>query len=189
MNRLVSKLQKGKVVTLEDVLNNREARVLKQNRWLKEYPNRILIALKLNVPGPVKQNEILHQIFDLARVEFNKNLQKNKVLEYQFYSCHERIGSEGFWIIDYYNPQVVKQFAIEVEEESPLGRLFDFDVLYNENKKIKVISRSVLGVDMRRCFVCDNAAKACGRNRTHTLLEMYVAIARMIEQDGRISDD
>ena len=60
----------------------------------------------------------------------------------------------------------IKNIAQDLEENHPLGRLIDIDVTpYLEETSL---SRK----RMRKCFLCDNPAFVCGRNKTHKTTEL-----------------
>ncbi|MEY8292793.1 citrate lyase holo-[acyl-carrier protein] synthase [Carnobacteriaceae bacterium 52-44] len=55
---------------------------------------------------------------------------------------------------------------VNIEENHPLGRLFDLDVLMlDQNNEVQGKSRTKLGLPVRRCFLCERPAKDCGRSR------------------------
>ena len=54
---------------------------------------------------------------------------------------------------------------MELEEASPLGRLFDLDV---SDETGRTLSRSA----DRRCLLCSNSARVCGRSRTHSVQQL-----------------
>jgi holo-ACP synthase len=64
---------------------------------------------------------------------------------------------------------------MEAEELSPVGRLWDFDV-FDANGVL--YSRSQFNLPTRHCLICDNEAKVCARQRSHSLEE----ILRRIEE-------
>ena len=59
------------------------------------------------------------------------------------------------------------------------GRLVDLDVLWG-NEELKSLHRGDLGLPPRRCFVCQEEAKVCGRNRRHSLEAMQEKITEII---------
>ncbi|WP_054659210.1 citrate lyase holo-[acyl-carrier protein] synthase [Secundilactobacillus kimchicus] len=54
----------GQKQTIEAVLANRDARVVKQTQLMDEYPRRTIVAVKLNIPGPIKNNPSIKRLFD-----------------------------------------------------------------------------------------------------------------------------
>lgn len=62
---------------------------------------------------------------------------------------------------------------VEIEERDRLGRIFDIDVIDVNGSKL---SRD----EPRKCFICDNAAAACARNRSHTAAELERVVNGLI---------
>jgi holo-ACP synthase/triphosphoribosyl-dephospho-CoA synthase len=71
----------------------------------------------------------------------------------------------------------LKKLAVHIEETHPLGRLFDIDVLGEGGK----ISRSALGVEERKCLVCEDSAFVCGRSRAHGVEALTGAVLTIME--------
>ena len=71
-----------------------------------------------------------------------------------------------------------KRKTSSIEDTHPLGRLFDLDVIDADGVPI---SRETIGLNPRKCLICDNEARYCMRNRTHTLSELSARIDEMIE--------
>lgn len=51
------------------------------------------------------------------------------------------------------------------------------------------ISRSDLNLASRRCLICEDDAKACGRSRKHSIEEMQAAITQLIENERENVND
>ncbi len=60
-----------------------------------------------------------------------------------------------------------KNYAVNLEETHPLGRLIDIDVT------LKGQTQSLSRGSLRKCFLCDNPAFVCGKNKTHTVGELF----------------
>ena len=65
----IERLREGREVTLTEVLDARERRVVRQNEMLKNGDT--LVSFTLNMPGPVKQFPLAQAFFErgLARLE------------------------------------------------------------------------------------------------------------------------
>lgn len=63
----------------------------------------------------------------------------------------------------------VKKRAMQLEDNLPIGRLFDIDILDPAGKHL---DRVELGGKIRSCLICDKPAKECGRSRAHTVEEL-----------------
>lgn len=73
--------------------------------------------------------------------------------------------------------RTVKQMMVDLEEQSPLGRLWDIDVVGPDGP----VDRSALGLAPRRCLVCDRSAHVCRKLGAHPLAEVVAAAKRIIE--------
>ena len=149
------------------ILNSREDRALMQEKIIDKY-NLPIISFTLNIPGPIKDSleyrkihevgmELISNTFKKAdyNIEFRSNIQKNT-------------GPEGYFAIAI-DPLELKKITIRIENEHPLGRLFDIDVFDSNHKQI---SRSDLGLNPRRCLICKEQAKVCNKSRVHSLEEL-----------------
>ncbi len=59
-----------------------------------------------------------------------------------------------------------------------MGRLLDIDVIAPDGMKI---SRTDVGMPVRRCLLCGQDAPACARSRTHTAAELFQRANEIIE--------
>jgi holo-ACP synthase / triphosphoribosyl-dephospho-CoA synthase len=62
----------------------------------------------------------------------------------------------------------LKNFCVDIEENHPLGRLMDIDVM-NVHQQI---SRRDLNLSPRRCFLCGEEAHVCVRQQTHSISDI-----------------
>lgn len=167
----------GRPIKLMEMLDAREARSFTQTRILKAYPM-TLICFTLNIAGPVK-------VFPLARWAFDEGICRIQALcaawgfpiRYREETL-ENTGLECFWSVEADGPRV-KQALTVLEEEEPLGRLFDLDVLTEAGEKV---SREDLGLPQRRCLICGQPVFRCSRNRAHGLAAIQEATCRMMEE-------
>lgn len=83
-------------------------------------------------------------------------------------------GYEGYFIVDM-DPMEAKRMAVSIEEEHPLGRLFDLDVIVSEDG-VRPLGRQELGLPQRLCLICGKPARECMRARTHTTEELLEKI-------------
>lgn len=154
-------------VSLDEMLDARERRVREQRRLLNEY-KLPLICLTLNIAGPKKD-------YPLARSAFYEGVRRIRAavpLRYESIIT-PHTGCEGFFIVHGHKPEVIKRLMVEIEERDRLGRIFDIDVIDVNGSKL---SRD----EPRKCFICDNAAAACARNRSHTAAELERVVNGLI---------
>ena len=88
----------GKEQGIPEILAAKDKRVLMQQAIFKKYPENVIIDVKMNIPGPIKNNHYLDQLFnkgiDELEAEFDKaNLETNKVA-----SWDKDSGSEVFYV-------------------------------------------------------------------------------------------
>ena len=62
-----------------------------------------------------------------------------------------------------------------------LKKIRKLEIQYNQgNEELKSLHRGDLGLPPRRCFICQEEAKVCGRNRRHSLEAMQEKITEII---------
>lgn len=146
---------------INEILEAREKKHDEIDAYLKI--NSTVLILSINYPGPSKCNEYSKYVFDKA----NEKIK-------DMFSPINQIKKESF--AGYYsiyaineNSSKVKMVAIDIEDEWELGRLIDLDVY---DAQLGVLNRISFGKANRKCFICNQDAKICGRNRTHTVEEL-----------------
>lgn len=170
----MGKYFRGEKQSLEDILTARDERVSYQEYLIKSY-KRTVISYKLNIPGPVKYSPLIRQIFDVGLSIFNEKLNKAAIVVVHEKIWYRSSGPEYFAVVDAAAIRV-KKLSTTVEETHPLGRLFDFDVLYSDGSQI---SRQELGIEPRKCLMCENNAFECGRSRKHDISALIAQIRTM----------
>lgn len=162
------------MVTLNELLASRDARHAMQMQLLGQHPGLVLVCLTVVVPGSVKRCpqsltvahaavEALHEAFGTAKTLF---MERDLATGYEAY------------LLVRGNIMETKRTACRIEDTHPLGRLFDIDVINSDGTPIP---RSAVGGAQRRCLVCDNEARFCMRNRSHTQEEIWQRINRMVD--------
>jgi holo-ACP synthase/triphosphoribosyl-dephospho-CoA synthase len=84
----------------------------------------------------------------------------------------EFTGNEALWAVDA-QASDLKEWMRVIEEEHPLGRLFDIDVLDERGAKL---SRE----GHRQCLICGGDVHACARSRAHSADELFIRAREMI---------
>ena len=166
-----------KTVVIEDILEAREARVQKQQELIRKY-NHTLISFTLNIPGDVKFNEELKRVFDSGYKVLIEEIQKHNIIILDNKKDYLFTGCEGYVVLSG-KSDLVKKITIHIEENHYLGRLFDMDVITN---KMVLCSREEVGASPRKCFLCGNEARLCGRSRKHSLEDLRNEIDKIINQ-------
>lgn len=161
----------GTEQTIVDVLEDRDQRVAEQKLLLQENPDESLLVVKLNIPGPIKNNELLHQLFTTGMQRFLQRLG-----QYEVVLKWNKLAGNTWFILSPLSSIEVKMLAIEFEDEDELGRFFDIDVLVNGEDG--ALSRSNLGLPSRTCFICGKLAKECSRSRNHSVRQLQLFIEK-----------
>ncbi len=161
--------------TITAVLQQRDLRAATQTYWLNHCPQATLIDLKLNIPGPIKNNLALNFLFNQGRARWLQGEPAlHLVVEWNCPSGNEAL----YWTTQ--EAVAAKQCAIAFEERDTLGRLFDIDVLKAPDTHL---SRQDLQLPSRRCLICPRPAKQCARSRQHSIKELQLWISQLFLQE------
>lgn len=169
----------GEKLSIDQVLKNKDQRAYLQQEIFQKYPHDTLLDIKLNIPGPIKNNSYLENIFYAGISELEQALTKNKLPFVLLQSQNQPAGCENFYLLTADKIEV-KKVAIEFEDSAPLNRLFDADVLV-KNKK-QALSRSEICYSGRKCFLCKRPAKDCARSRRHSVQELQNYISNLYKK-------
>ena len=162
-------------VTLQDILLAREERVKKQRELLEKY-HCPLVSFTMNIAGPVKTSPLIERGFQNGL----QNLESlGKAVWAKEIVCKET-GCEGYFVVDM-GADALKAICTEWEEASPLGRLFDMDVLDVDGKKLD-------RPNQRGCIVCGAPGRGCAASRTHSVAELQAATTNILENHFRLYD-
>lgn len=161
-------------VTLQELLDSREQRARKQRRLLSEYDG-VLISVTLNIPGAVKDKPAYRKALEEGFALLTEQFSEKQILYREM--CHLKTGSEGYLIVGEMEPLEVKQVTVGIEDKSPLGRLFDMDVMTAEGS----VSRASLGMPGRRCLLCGQEAKVCARSQKHPMEDLLKEVDRILD--------
>lgn len=164
----------GEKQTLQNILTSREERVEYQKYLLNRFGYTV-VSYKLNIPGPIKYSWLIKQIFDEGLGVFKLKLEKGSIKIQNDHVIYRNSGPEYFAAINR-SPYIIKEITTKIEENHPLGRIYDFDVLSFKGTHIE---RQELGIKPRKCLICDGNAFECGRSRTHEVSELIDKIESM----------
>lgn len=162
----------GTPQTITDMLAARDQRVAYQQQLMTTHPQATIAAIKLNIPGPIKNNDALRRLFLVGVQRFEAELSTYTVAA----DWNHPAGNERFLILttDF---ATSKRMAVAFEEQDPLGRLYDIDILQAGSQR--ALSRTDLGLPKRRCLLCRREAKDCARSRRHSVAELQQKIMTM----------
>ena len=127
----------------------------------------------MNIPGPIKTNELIRRAFDIGEILLLETLRKVDAEILDFDEVHEDTGDELLLAVKNIEPENLKDLAMNIENSSEIGRLFDIDIIDVDGKKL---SRK----NFRKCLICDKQAQECARSRTHSVSEMQEAVENIL---------
>ncbi len=156
-------------VTLNEILEAREARVRTQQELLQKHCAP-LVCFTMNIAGPVKTTPVIERAFVEGLRQIEAVLAACEVRERR--EEHAKCGPVAFWAVNG-DAAFLKKKMIKIEETHPVGRLFDIDVLAADGKKASRPRE-------RGCIVCGAPGRACAAGRLHPVSEITAVTARMM---------
>jgi holo-ACP synthase len=163
-------------IGLTQMLAAREERVLRQRIWLKRHGGS-LISFCINMPGEIKDNAEAHQLQAFGIIAVQRELKALGWPIAAHASWRHITGPEAFWSVAV-PADMLKSAMITLEQQHPLGRLFDLDVLQQDGRSL---SRREFDLPPRRCLICDESAAACGRSRRHNHDDLQIRIRQILQ--------
>lgn len=162
-------------VSLQNILLSREQRVAKQNELLAKH-NRPLVSFTMNIAGPVKTSPLIQRGFreGLKKLEYLGSAILTKEIFYKDTGC------EAYFVVDA-DVKALKSICVEIEEATPLGRLFDMDVLDESGSKLDRLGQ-------RGCIVCGAPGRGCAAGRVHSVAELQAATTQILQEHFRLAD-
>ena len=153
---------------LNKVLLNRELRQKKQWELINRY-NSPVLSLTINMPGAIKDSSEAKFIYD----EAVKEIERFGLKAYEkSFTCKDT-GYEALWAL-HVDAKTLKNLTCKVEENHPLGRFMDIDVI---DKDKKILSRN----NLRKCYICKDSAKLCARSQKHSIDELLSYIKKNVD--------
>jgi holo-ACP synthase len=172
---------RGDPVALEELLASRERRASGQAMLLERHRVPV-VSLTIVMPGPVKANGWARHALQEGIVLLENLCHRMKWPVLSHEQKWLQSGPEALYAIDA-DPRDLKELTIALENNRPIGRLWDFDVI---DLGMSVLSRKAFGFPPRRCLVCERSARECGRDRRHSLNMLLATIGTMM--DGHNAD-
>lgn len=170
-------------VTLVEMLEAREDRVRRQDALRKRHGAPV-ISFTLNIAGPVKDSPLLRRAFRAGQEQLEAGLTAARLTILEKAEHLVPTGCEGLYAVNA-AAREIKKACVSIEDGSPLGRLFDMDVLDAGGRKL---DREEVEGDSRNCIVCGAAGKGCAARRVHTVRELQEATRRIIEEHFAAAD-
>lgn len=151
-------------VEVADVLRARDERLCRQWELLKKN-NAPLVSFTMNIAGSIKNDPNIERAFALGTKRIRRQLERMSAPVLEERELRAYTGCEAIWAVKA-DPILLKEKMRRIEEEDPLGRLFDIDVIGADGGHF---SRS----EERKCLICAQPARICARSRAHSAQELY----------------
>lgn len=164
-------------VSLLEMLDARERRVHHQQELLAQY-QKPLVCFTMNIAGPVKDSPLIQRGFARGQQLLRQQFLRAKLTPLHTDAACAPTGCEAFYVLDA-DPLAIKKFTTDIEDATPLGRLFDMDVLRPNGIKV---DREELHLEGRRCLICGGPAKACSSRRIHTVAELQAKTTAILTE-------
>ena len=162
-----------KEATLIQILQAREDRALKQRTLITTYHCPI-ISFTLNIAGPVKDSPLIERAFGEGLRLLDEQLPVELVL---FHDTDISVtGCQAMYAVDL-DALHLKKICTDIEDATPLGRLFDMDVLDSNGNKL---DRETIGGHSRDCIVCGAPGRGCAARRLHTVAQLQATTRSII---------
>ena len=143
-------------VTLEDVLRAHDTRADAQRRLLRTY-RLPLVSFTMNIAGPVKSSPLITLAFDTGLEALYDALGQPMAAEI----IRPATGCEALLVYD--RPAAeLKAACLALETATPVGRLYDLDVLDTDGDKLSRLVQCT-------CLICGGPVTVCSRSRAHGL--------------------
>lgn len=168
----------AQAVTLEEMLAAREERAARQMRMREAHPEGALVSFSLNIPGEYKAYPLACEAFRLGCALLERQLERAgiRVVAREVKEAHT--GCECVWAVDG-DAGGVKRVCVVIEEDHPLGRFFDFDVIGTDGEQLRGEEH---GRGVRTCVVCGKPVWECSRARVHSAEELSRRVASALEE-------
>lgn len=161
-------------ITLTDMLNARDRRVMRQKQLVDTYPDCTPVVLTVVAPGKEKRNRNTAVV---AAAAADALADAFAGLASLWQICDLPTGFE-LWIAVRLDPLEAKRRACAIEECHPLGRLMDIDVI---GEDLHPVSRSAIGLPGRGCLVCGDNARICMRAGRHSYADLLKKISDTVD--------
>ena len=158
-------------VTLAQILEARDRRAEFQRTLLEMY-GYPLISFTMNIAGPIKCSPLIERAFRFGLNLLDNRLSPELVLDRRIEISDT--GCQAFYCVKKAASEL-KQLCISIEDASPLGRLFDLDVIDSDGIALKRPS-------LRGCIVCGAPGRACAAGRLHSVAELQFTTNRIITE-------
>lgn len=170
-------------VTLMEMLEARENRVCRQDALREKYGAPV-VSFTLNIAGPAKDTPLIRRAFRWGQKQLEAGLTAAKLPVLERTERLAPTGCEALYAVNG-TAREIKAACVSIEDGSPLGRLFDMDVLDADGRKL---DREEVEGGPRNCIVCGATGKGCASRRVHSVEELQEATRRILEEHFAAAD-
>lgn len=168
----------GREVTMQEVLDFREEKAGIQAKMHRNNPDGIVVSFGMNIAGPIKSGSTILLGFREGEKEIETTIETIGGTLVEKQTLEGVAGYAAFYVVTKLERMQLKKALVLLEENHQLGRLWDIDVL---KENMEPISRVEIGATRRKCLLCEQDAKVCGRSRAHTVAELQEKVETMIK--------
>lgn len=161
-------------VTPQQILQAREYRANLQQELTHTY-GLPLVCFTMNIAGPEKDSPLIRRGFHFGCEQLLAAFHGHHVEVAAQQIRLEHTGCEAYYAVRG-NAHTIKKLCTGIEDSSPLGRLFDMDVLDQTGTQLR---REEVGGHARGCIVCGAPGRGCASRRLHTV-EQLQAVTKEI---------
>lgn len=162
---------------LSEILAAREARVARREVALSRQGLSTL-TLCIVLPGAIKLCPAAIQLTEVAQAVIPRYLAAEGWRFKRVFAEDLSTGPEALFAVEA-DAHTLKSAMVALEEVHPLGRLWDLDVHRADGT---ALSRRDIGLQKRRCLICEQPAHACTRSRAHPLEDLLAEIAHRLKR-------
>ncbi len=168
-------MTKTKQKILQKILTDREERFALRQAMTKR--GLASVSLNFNIPSYPKTSAILRKAFEWVQKELQRYFIAQRVHSVADAKAvlHSDCGDFYLQGVSYsWDDKTVKTLLEKFEQQHPLGRLLDVDLM---NAKGELISSG----KAKKCFLCDEPAKECMKAKRHEYTEVLQYINEKVQ--------
>ena len=158
---------------MDDILAHRESRYETiQSFFIGRAKRNLVITIKANIPGEDKQITEAYLLVRLFKNMLIKSLSPT--------DTYDDDGPDGPMFVMAFRAgeaHEMKLKMIEIESKHPLGRFIDLDVY---RFKEFSVSRVEVKSEPRKCYICDEDARVCSKEKRHSEKELLEFIRHKV---------
>lgn len=161
--------------SLQDMLAARDRRRERQRAHFLTTAEATLVVATVVAPGEFKLTPATGIVAD-AMTESLKREFGPHILSVERLAT---VSGHEVWLTLSCSPGEAKKKSVDIEDTHMLGRLFDIDVIMPD---LRPLSRKDIGMEPRRCILCENEARLCMRMKRHTPEDIKIFIGNLISR-------